>query len=140
MYEGKVVYVAGGSGIVGWGIAEAFLKAGAKVYISSRDQKKLDNIKKKLSENLKERLVGIKGSASDEKDIVAIKDAILAQDKKIDHVVSAIGGWWQKGTLSNQSMQEFNSSITTLVVSHFLVYRTFSKELAKQPRSTYSKI
>ena len=69
--------MAGGSGIVGWGIAEAFLKAG---YISSRDQKKLDIIKKKLPENLRERLVGIKGSASDEKDIVAIKDTILAQD------------------------------------------------------------
>lgn len=50
------------------------------------------------------------------------------------------GGWWQKGVLSDQSIEEYNSVIADMVTSHFFVYKTFAKELAKQPGSTYTFI
>ena len=50
------------------------------------------------------------------------------------------GGWWQKGKLSDQTLNEFNSQLIDNVTSHFLVYKTFAKDLAKQPGSTYSMI
>lgn len=50
------------------------------------------------------------------------------------------GGWWQKGVLSDQSLAEYNSVMNDMVTSHFLVYKAFAKELAKQSDSTYTFI
>lgn len=85
------MYVAGGTGIVGSGITVALLKAGAKVWISSRDENKIRDFKLSLPERLREKLIGVKGEVTVEKDIVQIRDIILNQDTKIDHVVSALG-------------------------------------------------
>ena len=88
---GKVAYVAGGTGIVGSGITLALLKAGAKVWISSRDENKIREFKQTLPEKLREKIIGVRGSPSDEKDIGQIRDIILSQDGKIDHVFSSLG-------------------------------------------------
>lgn len=50
------------------------------------------------------------------------------------------GGWWQKGKLSDQSLEEFISKGNDYLTSHFLVYKTFAKVLAQQPGSTYTFI
>lgn len=86
-----MAYVAGGTGIVGSGITVELLKAGAKVWISSRDENKIRDFKQTLPEKLREKLIGVRGSPSDEKDIAQIRDLILTQDGKIDHVVSSLG-------------------------------------------------
>lgn len=83
--------MAGGTGIVGSGIAEALLKAGAKVWISSRDETKINEFKLSLPEKLRDKLSGIKGEVTVENDIVRIRDTILKQDAKIDHVISSLG-------------------------------------------------
>ncbi len=50
------------------------------------------------------------------------------------------GGWWMKGVLSDQSLEEFNKFLVEMVTSHFVVYKTFAKKLAEQPNSTYTFI
>jgi hypothetical protein len=72
------------------------LKAGAKVYISSRDENKIKQLKNSVPENLREKLVGIRGSPSDEKEISQIRDIILNKEGKIDHVFSSLGKLFQK--------------------------------------------
>lgn len=55
-------------------------------------------------------------------------------------MVSSLGSWWQKGVLSDQSLEEFNDVITNAISSHFVVYKTFAKILAANPGSTYTFI
>lgn len=50
------------------------------------------------------------------------------------------GGWWMKGKLSDQSLDEFNTVMKSAVSSHFIVYKTFAKLLAQNPNSTYTFI
>jgi short-subunit dehydrogenase len=76
---------------VGSGIAKALLNAGAKVWISSRDEKRLRDFKESLPENLKSKLDYVKGEVSSEADCIRIRDHILKEDKKINHVVSSLG-------------------------------------------------
>lgn len=67
------------------------LKAGAKVYVSSRDENKIKQLKNSVPEKLRDKLVGISGSPSDDKEISQIRDIILNKEGKIDHVFPSLG-------------------------------------------------
>ena len=47
--EGKIALITGGSGGIGFAMAEAFMKCGAKVIIAGTNEKKLDNCCEKLT-------------------------------------------------------------------------------------------
>ena len=116
------------------------MKNGAKVWISSRDQAKLDEFKNGLSEEIRSNVGLIRSELSKESDAINIRDQILNEDKKITNVVSSLGGWLESGLLSDVSLESFNNVLNDMGTSHFLVYKTFSKELAKQSNSTYTFI
>lgn len=79
-------------------------------------------------------------ATSSEDEVIRIREEILKQEGKINHVVSSLGGWWQKGTLSHQSLDEYRKIIDDSATSHFIVYKTFSKILSETPNSTYTFI
>jgi len=121
---GKIAYCAG-SGIIGAACAKEFLRAGAKVWISSREAKKLEEFKHSLTADEQKRLGTIVGHLNSEQECAKILNHILEHDKKIDHVVSALGGFWIKGVLSDQSMEEFDKLMHDMAYSHFVVYKTY---------------
>ena len=92
--------------------------------MSSRDQKTLDNFKNTLNADDQKRLGLVVGHLSTEEECAKIRAHILSHDKKIDHVVAAIGGFWIKGVLSDQSMEEFDKMMHDMAYSHFVVYKT----------------
>ena len=81
-----------------------------------------------------------KAHVSNEKECIDLRDEIIKRDSKINHVVASLGGWWQNGVLSEQSVDEFQKVFVDLVKLHFIVYKTFSKVLIKEPKSTYTFI
>ena len=85
-------------------------------------------------------ILNLKGEIANEADCAKVRDQILSVDKTVHHVVSSLGSWWQKGVLSEQSVEEFNALISNAVISHFVVYKTFAKILASNPGSTYTFI
>jgi NAD(P)-dependent dehydrogenase (short-subunit alcohol dehydrogenase family) len=91
LYLGRVAYVAGGAGTVGRGIVEALLKEEAKVWISSRDENRLNEIKNSLPVGLRSNLHTIKSEIDTEVDCARVRDEILRVDKQINHVVSSLG-------------------------------------------------
>ena len=91
-----MVYIAG-SGSVAFGCVKEFLKSGAKVWITSRDWNRLDEIKLNLTPVESGRFNALVGSFASDIDCERIRDHILAIDKKIDHVVAALGVSWING-------------------------------------------
>lgn len=76
--NGKIALISGGSGGVGFAIAKAFLKVGAKVIIAGTSQEKLNSIINKVdNENLKS--------------VVLDYNAPLTFDSKVEEAVSIFG-------------------------------------------------
>ena len=91
-----MVYIAG-SGSIAFGCVKEFLKAGAKVWITSRDWSRLEEIKSNLTQEESKRFGALVGSFSSDIECERIRDHILAIDNKIDHVVTALGVSWISG-------------------------------------------
>jgi short-subunit dehydrogenase len=70
---------------------EALLNEGAKVWISSRDENRLNEIKNSLPEAIRTNLNTIKSEIDTEADCARVRDEILRVDKQINHVVSSLG-------------------------------------------------
>jgi hypothetical protein len=69
-----------------------------------------------------------------------LKEEILQKEGRIDHCVASIGSFWSKGTLGVQTVDEFKNVFGDTLLPHFIVYKTFSAELNKQPMSSYTFI
>ena len=63
----------------GSGITRSLLESGHKVWISSRNEVKLNEFKNSLPSNLQERLRTIVSEISDEASCAAVRDRILSE-------------------------------------------------------------
>lgn len=88
----KVVFVAGGSRGIGFGIAQAFLREGAKVGISSRGEQSLEIARAALAEIAGEgRVFAITGDMTKSADISAALDGTIAALGELSIVVANVG-------------------------------------------------
>lgn len=95
--SGKVVVIAGTSGIVGSGIAHAFIEQGAVLVAPVRNEKSkvvLLNDLEGLDVASVDVLVLDVGT---EEGATQLADYIKGKYGEIDHAVSSIGAWWQGG-------------------------------------------
>ncbi len=74
-FEGKTVFVMGGTSGINLGIAEAFAENGAKLMIASRSQEKVDAAVEKLSAHGRAAC----GFSADARDIEAIESGLASQ-------------------------------------------------------------
>ena len=87
---GKNVLITGAGGGIGGGIADVFAEAGAKVYVADW---KIENAEKKANE-IKAKgqsAVPVLLDVTKKDDIYALIDKIVADDGKIDNVVTCAG-------------------------------------------------
>ncbi len=96
-------------------------------------------MKQSIPDELKGNLNVEHVNISNEIQCLKLRDQILTKAGRIDHVVASIGSFWNKGKLSDQSVDEFRKVMDDAVTSHFIVYKTFSKILSKQ-QSSYTFI
>ena len=78
--ENKVAVITGGNSCIGYSTAELFIKQGAEVIITGRNQEKLDEAVKSLGSKAQSVLA----DAAKLSDIEALASKIAALDKKID--------------------------------------------------------
>ena len=89
---GRVALVTGGSRGIGEMIAEAYVKAGAKVYISARKAPACDETAERLSQF--GECVAIPADASGAAGARELADLYLARESKLDVLVNNAGAAW----------------------------------------------
>ncbi|KAG7370437.1 NADP oxidoreductase coenzyme F420-dependent [Nitzschia inconspicua] len=145
---GQTVWIVGGVGVVGRGIARGLLQAGATVIVNSRSEERLDRILNDLQHPT--RLIAIHGSLQPEqaKDTVdrALQEPELS-GKGLDHVVAhgAVRYWstLQAGCDETFSLtkpttnflelspEEFMTASSTLARMHFAAAQQLVPQLQK---------
>lgn len=91
--HGKVVFVAGASRGIGYGIAEAFLREGAKVALTGRSPEPLAKALAALSDTYGgDRLTSFAGDMTATADLIAALDQTEESLGPIDVVIANVGG------------------------------------------------
>ena len=90
--RGKVALVTGGSRGIGLMIAEGFVDAGAKVYVSSRKKEACDEVAAALSK--KGECISLPGDCGTEAGCRAIADALAARESALHILVNNAGNNW----------------------------------------------
>jgi NAD(P)-dependent dehydrogenase (short-subunit alcohol dehydrogenase family) len=90
--EGKIALVTGGGSGIGWMIAEAYARAGARVYIASRKKKELDARIAELGDEGDCR--AIVADLSNEAGCQGLGDEIEEREGRLDILVNNAGANW----------------------------------------------
>ncbi|XP_026744544.1 uncharacterized protein LOC113505885 [Trichoplusia ni] len=107
-FNDKVVIVTGGSSGIGAAIAIDFSAAGAKVCITGRDKKKLDNIAKKCKNPL-----AILADITVENDLKRIVDETVKHFGKLDILINNAGMGLPASILSDNAMEVYDTVMNT---------------------------
>jgi NAD(P)-dependent dehydrogenase (short-subunit alcohol dehydrogenase family) len=151
--EGKLVWMVGGAGLIGSGIARGYLQAGATVICNSRYDARLQ----RLSEDLghPDRLIAFRGSLMADQAESTVNAVMELTAGKLDHVVthSAVRWWGEenrdgdetntlvncgvRGSLFDMTSQDFHQQAMILPQMHFAAARLLVPRLQQVPNSTY---
>jgi NAD(P)-dependent dehydrogenase (short-subunit alcohol dehydrogenase family) len=107
---GKVAVVTGGSAGIGLGAAKRFAEEGARVFITGRDQSRLD----KAAAEIGGGAVGIQGDASSLADMDSIYAAVKELAGRID-VLFVNAGFYEFGILGEITEEHFDKTFNTNV-------------------------
>lgn len=124
LLEGKTILITGGSSGIGYAMAELFLKSGATVIISARNNKKLDSAYKRLSSlsaKIHKLQLDITEIDSFSKFII---DAELLTQSKINVLVNNAG--IAKGNFDNLKEEDFNQVYETNVKGTVFLSKAFA--------------
>jgi NAD(P)-dependent dehydrogenase (short-subunit alcohol dehydrogenase family) len=131
------VVVTGISGNIGWGVAHALLARGVDVVGITRSKASCEEITQSLGNS--ENLTFEVGDLSDATSALELRDRIATKGE-IDHVVAALGPWWQKGMIVEQSMQEYAVVRAGLQDAHVHAAMAFIPMLGGKAGSSYTII
>lgn len=125
----KVAYITGASKGIGFGIAEALLKQGAKVAISGRKEKDLEEALLKLSD-YKDRLIAIVSDVTNIEDEQKTLGKIIREFGRLDYVIANAGVGIFK-PVHELSTEDWNTMIDTNLTGCFNTLKATVEELKK---------
>jgi 3-oxoacyl-[acyl-carrier protein] reductase len=138
--RGKVALITGGTKGIGYGIAEALLKQGMNVAITSRSQDAADEAAKKLNATGNDSAHAI-GIVADVRSFESQEQAVRAtlnKFEKID-VVIANAGLGHFGAIEDMTIKQWNEVIDTNLTGAFYSLKS-SVEALKKTKGYYISI
>ncbi|MGK7390364.1 MAG: SDR family oxidoreductase [Candidatus Cyclobacteriaceae bacterium M2_1C_046] len=128
--ENKTALITGGSSGIGYGIAEALLRVGINVAITSRSQERADEAAKKLKESGKGEVIGIE---ADVRELSAQQNAVnkvLDQWGQLDLLV-ANAGLGHFGSVEELTEEQWKETIDTNLTGPFFTIKSGAEALKK---------
>lgn len=129
--KNKVAYITGGTKGIGYGIAEALMKEGVHVAITSRSQSNADEAVEKLkNSNPDAKAIGIEAdvrSLSSQKNAV---DKILKEFNQLDYVI-ANAGLGHYHSIEDLTEEQWNETIDTNLTGVFFTIKASVEALKK---------
>ena len=114
----KIVLITGGSKGIGYGIADALVKEGARVAITSRQQKAADDAANKLNKIGNGEAIGIAADVRDAKAQQKAVDAVIKKWGKLDVLVANAGlGYF--GNIETITEEQWKETIDTNLTGVF---------------------
>jgi NAD(P)-dependent dehydrogenase (short-subunit alcohol dehydrogenase family) len=132
-FAGQTVLVAGGTGGLGRAVSLAFLAAGAAVAVTYRKQEELDALRGAAGANA----ARISGHAVDVTDEAAVRELvarIVAQHRRLDALVNAVGGYVGGVKLWEAETKVFDQMLALNLRSGYALARAAVPAMLKQGR------
>jgi NAD(P)-dependent dehydrogenase (short-subunit alcohol dehydrogenase family) len=129
-FSDKLIIVAGGTGGLGRAVSLAFLKEGANVVVTYRDQKEFDALKSEVGAN--GSLQGYKVDVSDETVVRQFVDAVVAEHSRLDGLVNAVGGYAGGVNLWELESKVFDQMLALNLRSGYVLARAAIPVMLKQ--------
>jgi citronellol/citronellal dehydrogenase len=124
LFKDKVVLVTGGGSGIGYSIAQKYLELGAKVWIASRKQERIDQAVKELS-----AFGEVRGTTLDIREtehIESIAEKIKTENGRLDILVNNAGGQFPAAA-ENISYNGFRAVVTNNLIGTFYVTQVMAK-------------
>lgn len=138
---GRVALVAGATGLVGSGVAEALLRAGASVVVSSRSERRLQALQAWLKRQVgrrAERVAALVAAVGDPVDAARVLRVTLQRFGALDAVADALGPSSQVGPLSRVPPAAWRGAVDDGLTARFVLARTLLPALADRPGASYT--
>lgn len=128
--KNKTALITGGSKGIGFGIAEALLKLGMKVALTSRSQKSADQAVNKLKEMKAGEVMGLEADVRKYADQEKAVKAVVGKWGSIDVVVANAGiGYF--GSIDTLTIEDWQETIDTNLTGVFYTVKASLAELKK---------
>ena len=138
MFSNKTIVVTGGSSGIGKKITDEILAAKGRVFVLSKNEKKIISLNKKYISNKK--FLGIQCDVSDENDV---KDAFNFINKKTNHIYGLVNNAGinpSRNDILNTSLADWEDTINTNLKGAFLCSKQAIKSMKKNSQGSIVNI
>jgi NAD(P)-dependent dehydrogenase (short-subunit alcohol dehydrogenase family) len=132
-FSGKLVLVTGGTGGLGRAVSLAFLGEGARVIVTYRNQKEMDELKR-VGDSNNLSLAGHRVDVTDEAAVNQLVLDIADQHGNLDVLVNTIGAYAGGAKLWEADPREFDRMLTFNLRSGYTLLRAFVPAMVKLGR------
>jgi len=132
-FAGKVVLVAGGTGGLGRAVSLAFLREGAELIVTYRDDREFADLKSESGTNAS-RLTGRRVDVTDEAAVEQLMQGIGVENKTLDVLVNSVGGYAGGIKLWELEAKVLDQMLALNLRSGFILSRAAAKVMLRRSK------
>lgn len=134
-FSGRVIIVTGAAGAIGSETARVFAELGANVVLTDLNEEKVKAVADDIQSKTGKETLGIKMDSTNEAEIQAMVDTVIARFGKISGLVNNVG--WGKATpLWSSDTEKMVKSYELNTVSAYNTTRLCMPYLRKEPNAS----
>lgn len=130
-FSGQVALITGGTGGLGRAVSLAFLNEGAKVVVTYRDQKELDELQRSATTNAS-ALEGRRVDVTDVSQVDEFVQSVSAAHGRLDILINTVGGYAGGTKLWESDPKVFEQMLALNLRSGYLLSRAVVPVMLKQ--------
>ena len=138
-FTGKVALVTGGTGGLGRAVSAAFLQEGARLVVTYREQRELDDMKRIVGANISS-LAGFPVDVTDSAAVGQFVKTVVEQHGPVEILVNTVGAYAGGTKLWETDPREFEQMVTLNLRAGYNVLRAVVPTMLKQGRGAIVNI